>query len=51
MLISTAMSYSDGVIDATSGGVGLVGPDYPYPHGPYPFAQGDATHWRTIGGR
>ena len=51
MLISTAMSYSDGVIDATSGGVGLVGPDYPYPHGPYPFAQGDATNWRPIGGR
>jgi hypothetical protein len=51
MLISTAMSYSDGVIDATSGGVGLTGPDYPYPHGPYPFAQGDATNWRPIGGR
>jgi len=51
VLVSTAMSYSDGIIHPTSGGVGLVGPDYPYPHGPYPFQVGNPTQWRPIGGR
>ena len=51
VLISTAMSTSVGVLHATSGGVGLVGPDYPYPHGPYPFRADDVVNWRPIGGR
>jgi hypothetical protein len=51
VLISTAMSTSSGVLHASSGGVGLVGPDYPFPHGPFPFANDDAINWRPIGGR
>ena len=51
VLVSTALSNSSGVFHANSGGVGLTGPDYPYPHGPYPFAANDAVNWRPIGGR
>tara|TARA_B100000683_G_scaffold187877_1_gene181184 strand:- start:19874 stop:34459 length:14586 start_codon:yes stop_codon:yes gene_type:complete len=56
VLINTALSTSSGILHATSGGVGLTGPDYPFPHGPYPFQAddgggGNSIHWRPIGGR
>ena len=49
VLVSVAVSGSDGVLHANSGGVGLTGVDYPYPHGPYPFAPNQWDLWRPIG--
>ena len=56
VLINAAIMTPNGVLHANSGGVGLTGPDYPYPHGPYPFQAddgggGNSVHWRPIGGR
>ena len=50
VLINVAVSGADGVLHANSGGVGLAGADYPYPHGPYPFGPDQWDNWRPIGG-